>query len=95
MNRTKKQATVKLSSRMLRSIVEEEVKKGFGKEEHTEDRADDADETDADEFADTLDKHIDYMKALKIEESRLVKRLARVRQSLTERAKTLVIARVV
>lgn len=43
----------------------------------------------------TLDEHINYMKALKIEESRLSKRLARVRLALNEGAKKLVVAKVV
>jgi hypothetical protein len=94
MNRNKKQA-VKLSPQMLRSIVEAEVKKGFGKEERVEDRAGETDEVEADEFADTLDKHIDIMKAMKMEEARLVRRLSKVRQSLSEGARKLVIARVI
>jgi uncharacterized protein YdaT len=85
---------IKLTPSLLRSLIEEEVK-GFGDMEDVEDRANDAKETDADEFADTLDKHIDYMKALKIEESRLTKRLAKVRKALTEGAKKLVVSKVV
>ena len=85
---------IKLTPNLLRSLIEEEVK-GFGDMEDVEDRANDTKETDADEFADTLDKHIDYIKALKIEESRLSKRLAKVRQALTEGAKKLVVSKVV
>lgn len=43
----------------------------------------------------TLDEHINYMKALKIEEGRLAKRLSQVRKALNEGAKKLVIAKVV
>lgn len=43
----------------------------------------------------TLDEHMDYLKALKLEETRLVRRLARVRKAMTENVKKLVIARVV
>lgn len=45
--------------------------------------------------SETLDEHINYMKALKIEEGRLAKRLTQVRKALNEGAKKLVIARVV
>jgi len=37
------------------------------------------DEVDADEFADTLEKEIDFIKALKIKEARLVESLKRLR----------------
>jgi hypothetical protein len=43
----------------------------------------------------TLDEHVNYMKALKIEESRLIKRLLKIRRALSEGAKKLVIAKVV
>jgi len=43
----------------------------------------------------TLDEHINYMKALKIEEGRLSKRLAKVREALNKGARKLVIAKVV
>lgn len=64
--------TVKLTPKLLKKIIEEESSK-FGDMEDVEDRAKDAEETDADEYADALEKHIDYVKALKIEESRLEK----------------------
>lgn len=79
---------VQLTPALLRSIIEEEVGK-FGKMEDTEDRAKDAEETDADELADSPEKHIDFMKALKIEESRLVKRLRQVRETRQRVAKSL------
>lgn len=102
---------IKLTPGLLRNIIEEEVK-GFGDMDDVEDRAGDTDETEADEFADsverpvdwkkanaikesdTLDGHMDYVKALKIEESRLTKRLLKVREALTRGAKKLVAARV-
>lgn len=87
MKTTKK--PVQLTPAQLRSIIEEEAGK-FGDMESTEDRADDAEETNADEYADTLGKHIDYIKALKIEESRLVNRLSRVREIKQRVAKSLV-----
>lgn len=80
---------MKLTPKMLKQIIAEEAAK-FGDMEDTEDRADDAEETDADEFADTLEKHIDYVKALKIEETRLVTRLAKVREAKVRTAKKIV-----
>lgn len=43
-----------------------------------------ADETDADDFANTLEKEIDFIKALKIKEARLVKNLRRIREAKTK-----------
>lgn len=103
---------IKLTSSLLKKIIEAEVK-GLGDMEDVEDRAKDTKETDADELAgslerpvdfkkangikesDTWDGHTDYMKALKIEEGRLQRRLNRVRSSLREAARKVVIARVV
>lgn len=72
--------TRKLTSRLLRKIIDEEVAK-FGDMEDVEKKAGSTEEVDADEQADSLEKHIDYVKALKIEESRLTKRLAKVREN--------------
>lgn len=82
---------VKLSPMQLRSLIEAEVKKGFGDMEDVSDKADDTKEVDADEFGkdDNLDKHIDYMKALKVEEKRLKARLARVQESKKRAARYL------
>lgn len=63
---------MKLTSTLLRKIIEEEVAK-FGDMEDVEKVK--AEETDADEYADALEKKLDYMKALKIEETRLRNRL--------------------
>ncbi len=73
--------SVKLTPQLLRQIIEEEVSKGFGDMEDVEKRAKDTDELDADELADSLGKKIDYAKALKVEEARLVKRLANIRET--------------
>lgn len=80
---------MKLTPKLLKKIIEEEAAK-FGEMVDTEDAADDAEETGADEFADSLEKHLDYMKALKIEEGRLVTRLAKVREAKTTAAKKLI-----
>ena len=71
----------KLTSSMLRKIIREEALKGFGATRDVEDVADDTKEVDADEMADALEKRIDYVKALKIEEKRLVKRLMKLREA--------------
>jgi hypothetical protein len=60
---------VKLTPKLLKRIIDEEVAK-FGDMEDVEKRAKDTEETEADEYADALEKHIDYVKALKIEEGR-------------------------
>jgi hypothetical protein len=73
--------TMKLTPQLLKQIIEEEVSKNFGEMEDTEDKAKDTEETDADEYADALEKHIDYAKALKVEEGRLTKRLAKIRET--------------
>jgi len=64
---------------MLKKIIMQEVAK-FGDMESTEDRASEADELDADEFGSdkSLEKKIDYVKALKIEENRLRRRLNKI-----------------
>lgn len=112
MKSTKKVA-VQLTPQLLKSIIEEEVSKGFGDMEDVEDRANDTDELDADEQADgvespvnwrkanhikesdTLEGHIAYMKALKIEEHRHVARLAQIREALKKGAQKLIVAKVV
>lgn len=77
----------KLTADQLRKIVAEEVSKKTGKLKDVESAADDAEETDADELADTLAKHVDMMKALKIEESRLTKRLLKIKEEKLRLAK--------
>ena len=73
---------MKLTSQLLRRIIEEEVAK-FGDMEDTEKRAKGTEEVDADEYGSdkSLEKHIDYVKALKIEESRLRRRLAKIQET--------------
>jgi hypothetical protein len=66
---------MKLTSSLLKRIIMEEINK-FGSEE-VEDHDSDAEEVDADEYGTdkALEKKINYVKALKIEEGRLRKRL--------------------
>jgi len=70
---------MKLTSKLLKQIIEEEVSK-FGEMESTEDHAKDAVELDADELGSDKahELSIDFMKALKIEESRLRRRLEKI-----------------
>ena len=72
--------TVKLTREMLKRIVNEEASK-FGDMTTTADAAKETEEVDADEQADSLEKQIDYMNALKIEEHRLVVRLAKIKET--------------
>jgi len=76
---------MRLTSKLLKQIIEEEVAK-FGDMESTEDRAKDSVELDADELGSDKahELSVDFMKALKIEESRLRRRL----QKITEMKKT-------
>jgi hypothetical protein len=81
---------MKLTSQLLRRIIEEEVAK-FGDMEDTTDRAKDTDEVDADELgSDKVHaKSIDFMKALKIEERRLRQRLVKIEETKKRLAKKL------
>lgn len=73
---------MKLTNRLLRRIIEEEVSK-FGDMEDVESRAKDTEELDADEFGSdkALEKKIDYIKALKIEETRIRRRLNKISET--------------
>jgi len=68
---------MKLTSELLKKIIEEEVAK-FGDMKDVEDVK--AEEVDADEHGSdkALEKKIDYIKALKIEETRLRNRLKKI-----------------
>jgi len=69
---------MRLTKNYLKRLVKEEMTKNPPLAK--------ADEVDADEFADTLEKKIDYVKALKIEESRLGKRINKLK---TQRSRTI------
>lgn len=77
---------MRLTSKLLKRIIEEEVGK-FGNMVDVEDVK--AEETDADEYADSLEKKIDYVKALKIEETRLRKRLAKITEARSRVTKSI------
>jgi len=77
---------VKLTPNLLRKIVLEERDRILKESDPIEAGIDDvakvnAEEKDADEQQDTLAKDIDHMKALKIEEARLVRRIALIRET--------------
>lgn len=76
---------MKLTSKMLKKIIEEEV----SKLESDELKDDKPEETDADEYADSLEKHVDFVKALKVEEKRLTKRLAQIQEQKAKAMKKL------
>ena len=73
-------STRKLTTSLLKRIIREEAAK-FGEPTSSEDVAEETEETDADEFADSLAKHIDFVKALKIEERKTLKKLARIKEA--------------
>jgi hypothetical protein len=81
--------TVKLTTQLLKKIIQEESAK-FGDMKDTEKAAKETEEVDADEYADSLAKHVDFVKALKIEEARIVKRLAKIREQKTIALKKIV-----
>lgn len=77
--------TYKLTTEALRTLIQEEAAK-FTRDT-PEEVADDVEEVDAGDLADTLEKPVNMMKALKIEEAKLVRRLARVREHASRLAK--------
>jgi hypothetical protein len=73
--------SMRITSKLLKRIVLEEMDKM--KPLAT------AEEVDADEFADSLEKKIDYVKALKIEETRLLSRLRKIREQKVKTIKSI------
>jgi len=80
---------MKLTPELLKKIVKEELGK-FGKERETEKVAKDTEEVDADGFADTLEKQVDMMKVLKIEEAKITARLKKIQEKKAILAKLIV-----
>jgi len=77
---------VKLTTPLLKKIVLEEVEKMKLEEadalETVESHADDADELDdAGDYADTLEKKIDFYKANKVKEQRILRNLKSLREN--------------
>lgn len=81
---------VKLTPQMMKRLVQEEAAKimrsrRFLNEEAAESASPDFDaelpfEVEADEYADTLEQHIDHYKANKIKEARLIRQLKSLRE---------------
>ena len=77
---------IKLTPSLLRRIVLEERDRILRESDPIEAGIDDvakadAEEKDADEQGDTLAKDVDHMKALKIEEARVIKRFKKIRNT--------------
>ena len=74
---------VKLTPRLLRKIVLEERRKLAETLEQGEADSEKvkADEVDADSLADTLENDVDYVKALKIAESRAIRKIKKIREA--------------
>ncbi len=76
----------KMTPNLLKRMIVQEARKlrmevlETGKED-SEKVAAATDEVDADEFADSIEQDIDWMKALKIHERRLVRKLQEVRNA--------------
>jgi len=71
----------KLNRKSLKRLVLEELSKMTGELEDVEKVAKDVPETDASEYANALEQDIDFMKALKIQERRLVRKLKRIQEA--------------
>lgn len=82
---------VKLTPQMMKKLVKEEAEKLVREkadlDKNLEDsmilklgKSDEADEVEADEYADTLEKHIDFYKANKVKESRILANLKVIRE---------------
>ena len=68
---------------LKRIIVQEARKLQMEAAQEDADRPEDVDakEVDAEDYADTLAHHVDYLKALKIHEARLQKKLAKIAEA--------------
>ena len=86
----------KLTAESLKKMIQEEAMKlqfetsdpfaaGLEKPEKIK-----AEETDADDLADSLEKDIDYIKALKIHEARLTSKLRKIREAKNRLSKRIV-----
>jgi|ETNvirnome_2_300_1030623.scaffolds.fasta_scaffold117123_1 hypothetical protein len=78
-----------LSKTILEKMITEE-KSQLGSMRSIEKVAKDTEEVDAKDYANSLAKHIDYAKALKLEEVRLAKRIRKV-QNIREKLRKRII----
>ena len=76
----------KLTVEQLKSLIlnEQHKMKSFGGVKPTKQAAKETDEVPASDFAKYLSKPIDYVKALKIKEAKLLKQLKDIRRNLNE-----------
>lgn len=77
----KSRRTVKLTPRVIRKLIAEEKAKLDETLEQGESDSEkvDAEEVDAGEYAGSLEKDLDHLKALKISESRIMRTLLKIR----------------
>ena len=77
--------THKLTPKMLKKIIIEEASKldpdKNAYEKELVDLAKKTTEVEADKFADTLEKEVDFMAALKIKEAKLIKTIKKIREA--------------
>ena len=80
---------IKLTPTLLRKLVLQEKRKIQESLEQGEEETEkvDADEVDADDLADSIEKDIDFIKALKIQENILTRKMKKV-QEAKKRLKT-------
>lgn len=78
---------MRITKRELLKIIKEEAEDLFGKSNSELKRAK---EVDADDFADTLDHKINYIKALKIKEGKLKRSLRKVLEARRKIAESIV-----
>ena len=76
---------MKLTKEALRKIIKEEASKLESEELNDTP----ADETDADELADSVEKHVDFIKALKIKEAKLTAQLKKIQEAKAAATKKL------
>ncbi len=87
---------VKLTPNMLKKIIKEEYAKIVSEAEKLEPvDSKKAEEIEADEYADSLENHVDFYKMNKVKEARLLKQLklvreqnARIRSKIAAKKKT-------
>lgn len=76
---------IKLTPALLKKLVLQEKRKIQESLEQGEEEVEkvDAEETDADEMADSIEKDIDFIKALKIQENILNRKMKKVQEAKT------------
>lgn len=76
---------MKLTKEALRKIIQEEASKLNSEELKDETPS----ETDPDELADSVEKHVDFIKALKIKEAKLTAQLKKIQEAKAAATKKL------